>query len=88
MALARKIIGGIMVLIGGIWFLQGNNVLPGSFMTGSTFWAVVGGATLLAGGHRLIRVGSVLMGPARAEVAAFNRLSAVYPERTPCRLVV
>ena len=49
MALARKIIGGIMVLIGGIWFLQGNNVLPGSFMTGSTFWAVVGGATVLAG---------------------------------------
>jgi hypothetical protein len=40
MALARKIVGGIMVLIGGIWFLQGNNVLPGSFM---------GGAVLLAG---------------------------------------
>jgi hypothetical protein len=49
MALARKIIGGIMVLIGGIWFLQGNNVLPGSFMTGSTFWAIAGGATLLTG---------------------------------------
>jgi hypothetical protein len=49
MALARKIIGGIMVLIGGIWFLQGNNVLPGSFMTGSTFWAIMGGAVLLAG---------------------------------------
>jgi hypothetical protein len=49
MALARKIVGGIMVLVGGIWFLQGNNVLPGSFMTGSTFWAVVGGATLLVG---------------------------------------
>jgi hypothetical protein len=49
MALARKIIGGIMVVIGGIWFLQGNNVLPGSFMTGSTFWAIMGGAVLLAG---------------------------------------
>ena len=49
MALARKIVGGIMVLIGGIWFLQGNNVLPGSFMTGSTFWAITGGIVLLAG---------------------------------------
>ena len=49
MALARKIVGGIMVLIGGIWFLQGNNVLPGSFMTGSTFWAITGGVVLLAG---------------------------------------
>ncbi len=49
MALARKIVGGIMVLIGGIWFLQGNNVLPGSFMTGSTFWAIMGGIVLLAG---------------------------------------
>jgi hypothetical protein len=49
MALARKIVGGIMVLIGSIWFLQGNNVLPGSFMTGSTFWAITGGIVLLAG---------------------------------------
>ena len=49
MALARKIVGGIMLLIGGIWFLQGNNVLPGSFMTGSTFWAITGGIVLLAG---------------------------------------
>jgi hypothetical protein len=49
MALARKIVGGLMMLIGGIWFLQGVNVLPGSFMTGSTFWAVTGAATLVVG---------------------------------------
>jgi len=29
-----NVVGGILVLFGGIWFLQGINVLPGSFMTG------------------------------------------------------
>jgi len=29
--------------MGCVWFLQGINVLPGSFMTGQTKWAVYGG---------------------------------------------
>jgi hypothetical protein len=33
-------IGIIMPLMGLVWFLQGIGVLPGSFMTGSGFWAV------------------------------------------------
>ncbi len=49
MAIVRNIVGGLMVLMGGVWFLQGINVLPGSFMTGSTFWAVAGAVTLLVG---------------------------------------
>lgn len=46
---ALIILGGLMVLMGGVWALQGVGVLPGSFMTGQTFWAVVGLLTLLAG---------------------------------------
>jgi hypothetical protein len=32
-----------------VWFLQGINVLPGSFMTGQTKWAVYGVLTLVVG---------------------------------------
>jgi uncharacterized membrane protein HdeD (DUF308 family) len=37
------------VLLGCIWFLQGINVLPGSFMSGQTRWAVRGGILVIAG---------------------------------------
>jgi hypothetical protein len=43
------ILGGAMMIVGAIWFLQGIRVLPGSFMTGSTFWAVTGAIVALAG---------------------------------------
>lgn len=52
------VLGVLMVLVGGLWTLQGANVLPGSFMTGSTMWLVIGlvvlvvGALLVAGGLR------------------------------------
>jgi hypothetical protein len=49
MKLALKIAGVILVLFGGIWFLQGINVLPGSFMTGQTRWAVYGVIAIAAG---------------------------------------
>ena len=44
-----KIAGVILVLLGVIWFLQGINILPGSFMTGQVQWAVYGGIGFLAG---------------------------------------
>jgi hypothetical protein len=34
MKITLNIVGGVLVLFGAIWFLQGINVLPGSFMTG------------------------------------------------------
>ena len=35
--------GGILIaLLGGVFFLQGIGVLPGSVMTNDPFWAVVG----------------------------------------------
>jgi hypothetical protein len=44
-----KIVSAIFVLIGCIWFLQGINVLPGSFMTGQMRWAVRGGILFVVG---------------------------------------
>ena len=41
---------GILLAGGGtIWFLQGIGVLPGSFMSGQTKWAVYGGIAVVAG---------------------------------------
>ena len=42
-------IGIIMMFFGSVWFLQGINILPGSFMTGSSFWAVSGVVTDIIG---------------------------------------
>jgi len=42
-------LGVVLVLLGTIWFLQGINVLPGSFMTGQIRWAVYGGIAVAAG---------------------------------------
>jgi hypothetical protein len=50
------ILGGLMVLVGGVWVLQGVGVLPGSFMTGQLFWAIMG-VILLAVGGLLILAG-------------------------------
>ena len=43
MRIALGIVGVLLVLVGCVWFLQGINVLPGSFMTGQIRWAVYGG---------------------------------------------
>jgi len=43
MRIALNVIGVLMVLMGVTWFLQGINVLPGSFMTGQIQWAYYGG---------------------------------------------
>lgn len=34
--------GVILMLMGTVWFLQGINVLPGSFMSGQPRWTVNG----------------------------------------------
>jgi hypothetical protein len=49
MRIALNIVASLMVLAGAIWFLQGINVLPGSFMTGQIRWAVYGGIAFAAG---------------------------------------
>ena len=52
-----NIAGGVLVLFGAIWFLQGINVLPGSFMTGQIRWAVYGGLASAAGITLLLAAG-------------------------------
>ena len=42
MKIALRVVGVILLLMGTTWFLQGINVLPGSFMTGQVRWAVNG----------------------------------------------
>lgn len=44
-----NIVGILCLLVGGIWVLQGTNVLPGSFMTGQTKWAMYGAGLLCVG---------------------------------------
>jgi hypothetical protein len=44
-----KIIGMILILAGSVFFLQGINILPGSFMTGDSQWAVNGAVMILIG---------------------------------------
>jgi hypothetical protein len=49
MRIALNVSGVLCLLLGCIWFLQGISILPGSFMTGQTKWAIYGALLLLAG---------------------------------------
>ena len=42
-----NIIGILLILAGGTFFLQGINVLPGSYMTGDPQWAINGGIMIV-----------------------------------------
>jgi uncharacterized membrane protein HdeD (DUF308 family) len=44
-----NIVASLLVLAGIVWFLQGINVLPGSFMSGQTRWAINGAIAVAAG---------------------------------------
>ncbi|HJS19548.1 MAG TPA: hypothetical protein VJ785_12435 [Anaerolineales bacterium] len=47
MKLVLNLIGGVIFLGGLVFFLQGINVLPGSYMTGDPQWAVNGGIMMV-----------------------------------------
>jgi LPXTG-motif cell wall-anchored protein len=64
MRIALNIVGVLLVVIGGIWFLQGINVLPGSFMTGQIRWAVYGGIAVIVGIALLLAAKRRRNGPA------------------------
>ncbi len=49
MKITFNIIGSLLVLAGLVWFLQGINLLPGSFMTGQTEWAIYGAMAAIIG---------------------------------------
>jgi uncharacterized membrane protein HdeD (DUF308 family) len=39
----------ILILVGTLWLLQGINILPGSFMSGSSQWTINGLISLAIG---------------------------------------
>jgi hypothetical protein len=45
----RVVVGVILILVGAVWFLQGIDVIKGSFMTGEAVWAVIGALCVVAG---------------------------------------
>ena len=49
MTIARRVVGALLCLTGLVWIGQGSDLLQGSSMTGSTFWAVMGVVCLVAG---------------------------------------
>lgn len=44
-----KILSVMIFLAGMVWFLQGINILPGSYMTGDPKWAINGGVAMAIG---------------------------------------
>ena len=55
MRTTRNIVGVMLIVFGSVWFLQGINVLPGSFMTGQIRWAVYGGIAVVVGVGLLVK---------------------------------
>jgi len=49
MRIAGTIIGIILILVGGLWTLQGSNVVGGSVMSGQSQWLYVGIVVLIVG---------------------------------------
>lgn len=49
MKILLNIVGGVIFLGGLVFFLQGINVLPGSYMTGDAKWAIIGAVMMVAG---------------------------------------
>ncbi|MFN8402091.1 MAG: hypothetical protein U0V48_00835 [Anaerolineales bacterium] len=44
-----SIVGILLFIPGLVFFLQGINILPGSFMTGDPQWAINGGIMMAVG---------------------------------------
>lgn len=49
MRLAVTIVSIVLILMGGLWTLQGAGYVGGSFMTGNSQWLYIGLATLVVG---------------------------------------
>jgi len=50
MRLAVRIVAVVALLAGVVFFFQGIGVVPGSFMTGRSEWAVIGAALVVGAG--------------------------------------
>ncbi len=45
----KGVLGVVCVVIGLVWIGQGVNLLPGSFMSGQSMWAIIGLGLLIVG---------------------------------------
>ncbi len=45
----KGIVGVVCVVVGLVWIGQGAGMLPGSFMSGQSMWAIIGLVLLIAG---------------------------------------
>jgi hypothetical protein len=57
-AMMRRIapvLGVLLILVGGLWTLQGIGVVGGSFMTGSRTWLLIGLVLVVLGIVLLLR---------------------------------
>ncbi|HZY50646.1 MAG TPA: hypothetical protein VFE64_12805 [Devosia sp.] len=49
MRIAGIIVGIVLILLGGLWILQGGNIIGGSVMSGQTQWLWIGIVVLIVG---------------------------------------
>jgi hypothetical protein len=49
MKISFNVFAVILVLAGGVFFLQGINILPGSFMKGNPQWVINGAILMVVG---------------------------------------
>ena len=49
MKLILTIVGVLLILMGGVWVLQGFNILPVGFMAGQMQYALLGAILMIAG---------------------------------------
>jgi hypothetical protein len=49
MRILLNVFGVLCLLAGCVWVLQGINILPGSFMTCQTKWAIYGAVLVVVG---------------------------------------
>ena len=55
MKIFLNILGGLLVLSGGVWALQGMGILPGKVMGGHKEWILYGAIAVLVGAAMLVR---------------------------------
>ena len=64
--LAVRIVALFALLVGVLFFFQGIGVVPGSFMTGRSEWALIGAALVVGAGAVLWLVGIARSGGGRS----------------------
>jgi hypothetical protein len=54
MTVWKLVVGVLLILIGGLWTLQGLGYVGGSAMSGMTLWAIIGPVVALGGVYLIV----------------------------------